>query len=137
MFKRRTILKSARPKHTPSCELLSCVNPKRAEFSFQVPSGISSIQCPVTAKYASTLSACHASQVRLTRPTLSLYGMEMRVRRIDCYLKNKNITASLFRSSIMFFLNKLMMYLRLLSRSGTTTPFVAREETWIISLNLG
>jgi hypothetical protein len=71
------MLYRARPKRAPLWAVFIWVNPNRAERRRQSVGVTSSTQCPVTARYASRLLACHASHVILISPfTVSPYHNE-------------------------------------------------------------
>ena len=61
-------LYKAWPRRVPLWAVFIWTNPSRVVSIVHLPGTRSSIQWPVTAKYASELLACHASQVRLTSP---------------------------------------------------------------------
>ena len=132
---RLTILKSARPRRPPSWAVFIWVKPKRALWFSHRFVETSSFQWPVTAKYASWFSACHASHVSETSPVLLSYifvPVNNDIKRVLI-----GLTLMWLRRFVRFFLKSWMIWARVACRVGSLTPRVARAAISIIFLKDG
>ena len=122
---RAQTLYNAWPRRSPLWAVFIWVKPKSASCWTHSSSCTSSIQWPVTAKYASAFDACQASQVRLIAPLTTLLWSES--KRYD-NRKDAGGELTLSRSLRAFIcsLNIHLISFLVCFRDGSLRPRVAR-----------
>lgn len=129
---RIAILNNACPSRLPSWAVFMSVNPNKALCNTHFPGTSSSIQCPVTAKYASVFAACHASHVKLTSPVTYLLYRWVSLHQQNIWMIRVKHTLSRSFKWVSWALNMSIISALVALRFGSLTPWVARAATLIM-----